>query len=254
MRLLFTKKDFNYSNFVVEFLAELIEDYKNRRLSNTVLIRQILFTGYEALWLISLSAVSISGLLILQGNAVFSGFTQSDVFFTIFVNAVIRELSCLITALIVLARSGTAIATELGNMQINNETESLISMGISPVSYLVIPRVIGVIAAIVTLTVYFNIAALAGGWFITLFFAPYDISEFIMDLFSVLSAPDILMSLLKSFMFGFAIASVSSYQGFKVTYASTEVPQRTIKAVVYSIGSIIVIDIILSLLYYLILT
>jgi len=241
-------RDFILYNF--EIFNEIIEFYSQWKINRKVLFRQILFTGFEAFTIITLIAIVIGGLIIIEGNTILSNFGQSKLLFTILVSVVTRELGCVLSAFIVTARSGTAISTELGNMVVNREIDALHSFGISPVSYLVLPRLLGVIISLITLTIYFNVAALFGGWIIASFFYPINFFDFMNSLFQELTISDIMISLVKSFVFGYIIAVVSSYQGLQVVYARTEVPQRTIKAVVFSLSSVIVADIILTILYY----
>lgn len=237
-------------SFIFEVLQKIFTFHKERNISTIVLIRQILFTGYEAVGIILLMAVSIGGIIIIEGNAILPGFPQSKIFYNILVSVVTRELGCLLTAFIIIARSGTAIATELGNMVVNKEIDALLSFGISPVSYLVVPRIFGVVISIVTLSLYFNAAAIIGAWLISAFFAPVNLPDYLYLIFSELTIKDIASSVLKAFSFGFAAASIASYQGLRVNNASTEVPQQTIKAVVKSLTAVILLDVIITVLFY----
>jgi len=151
---------------------------------------------------------------------------------------------------LIVARSGTAISTELGNMKVNQEIELIDSIGISPISYLVVPRMVGVTVACVVLSIYFNLAAFLGGWWVASFVRPIPFSEFSNMLLKTLSIQDIIQSIIKSLVFGILISLISAYQGLKVDKAITEVPQRTIKAVVYCISTIIITDISITLVFF----
>lgn len=245
-----TKTTLYFFGFVLEVSRYFFSFRKNARISKLVIFRQILFTGFEALSLISLAAIAISGIMIIEGNSMLPGFGQSKMFYSIFVSVVTRELSCLLTAIIIIARSGTAISTELGNMVINHEIDSLLSIGISPISYLIIPRVLGVLISIITLSIYFNTIATLSGWAINNLFFSINIAEYYNRIISEITIRDVFASLLKSTLFGFFIAIVASYEGLKVVIASTEVPQRTIKAVVRSLTAIIIIDAAVTILFY----
>ena len=238
---------FSYS---FEVLLQMLRFYKQRQIGKIVLYRQILYTGYEAFNLIALIAFAIGGIIILEGNAILAGFGQSKIFYTILVSVVTRELACLLTAFIIIARSGTAISTELGNMVINQEIDALQSFGISPISYLVVPRLFGVVISMITLTVFFNAVAIVGAWLMSILFYTINFYDFIYFLFSELTIKDILSSVSKSGAFGIAIALISSYEGLRVSFASTEVPQRTIKAVVKSLTWVIILDIVITALFY----
>jgi len=236
--------------FITETITELSRIRSNRHVSIMVVMRQILFTGVEALPLIGFIALAIGGLVIMQGYAFLSTFGQGIWVHKILVMVVVSELSGIITALVVIARSGTAISTELGNMVVSREMKLLKSYGISPIGYLVVSRILGVMIAMLVLTIYFNIIAVLGGWLFSQLFNHLEFSAFMNDFLAVLTLPQVLMSLLKSIVFGWIIAITASYQGMSVINASTEVPQRTIKAVVISIFAVIITDIAISWLFW----
>ena len=239
-----------FFQFASETIAELIAFRMNINIGFIVLVRQILFTGFEALGIISLVSIAITGLIIIQGNSIIPGFSQSAIFNTIFVSVITRELSCILTAFIIVARSGTAISTELGNMAVNLEIESLISMKISPISYLVVPRLVGVTVSMVLLTIYFNLMSILGGYFMSLIIGDVSFIDYVFTILANFTIADILSTLFKSALFGIIISTVSSYEGLRVSFASTEVPQRTIKAVVQSLGMIIIFDIAITILTF----
>ncbi len=243
-------KEINYFlGFVIEVLRKLFTFHKQKQIGFIVLLRQILFTGYESLPIVILIAICIGGLIILEFTTFLGSTAQGNMLYTILVTVITRELGCLMTAFIVIARSGTAISTEMGYMVINKEIELLMSFGISPISYLVVSRTVGVVVAIFTLSIYFNLAGLVGGWMFSYFFSKIPFNEFAQNLLSAMTFTDVLQSVVKSICFGFAIALISCYQGLKVNFASTEIPQRTIKAVVYSITTIVFLDVIITLVF-----
>jgi len=224
--------------------------WKTRKVSLPVIIRQILFTGVESLPIVTFVALGVGGLIILQGYNLLSNFGQGNWIHTILVSVVIRELSGIFTALIVIARSGTAISTELGNMVVNREIDLLRSFKISPLSYLVTSRVTGVVVAMIILTIYFNITAVLGGWVFSSMFSRIDFLSFMSGFTNTLRVMDILLSAIKSWIFGLIIALISCYQGLQVKSALTEVPQRTIRAVVLAMVFVIISDVALTWLFY----
>lgn len=244
-------QNLSFFNFMVTVVSEFFSKRELKNLTYLVTARQILFTGYEALSIITLAAVAVGAVIVLQGNSVLDNFSQSPMYYTILVAIIPRELSTLLTALIVIARSGTAISTEIGNMNINNETLAIYSFGISPIAYLAIPRVIGMVVSVVCLTIYFNVAAFASSWFVNFLSDAVIPSHFLFELFNAMSITDLLMGVIKSTLFGFFIGVISCYNGFKVQRAITEVPQRTIKTVVNSVASLVLLDIFVTALFYL---
>lgn len=238
-----------FLSFSMETMYKIVSFSKQTNVSSLVLLRQILFTGYEALLLLIIIGTSIGGLIIIQLGPLLQSFGQTQLLYDILVMGVTRELSCVITAFLIVARSGTAISTELGNMKVQQEIELIDSIGISPISYLVVPRMVGVTVACVVLSIYFNLSAFLGGWWVASFVEPIPFSEFSNLLLKSLSLSDIAQTLIKSLWFGILVSLISAYHGLKVERAITEVPQRTIKSVVYAISSIIIFDILITLLF-----
>lgn len=237
----------DFFRFVVQVIKDFSVFHKQTNVSYLVLLRQIMFTGYEALGLVIIlgAALGFSTIHIL-GNLLMP-FGQQDLTYTVLIYGVIREASVILTAFLIAARSGTAITTELGIMQTHKEIEFLNSIGISPVSYLVIPRMIGVVVASVVLSVYFNIFAVVGGWFLTSLFKNLSFVEFSRLFLRELSIADIVLSIFKSFLFGLIVSLLACYHGFKVKKSYTEIPQRTIIAIVSILSTIIIVNILIDI-------
>lgn len=213
-----------------------------------VLILQLLFTGVEALPIISLISLGIGGVIIVQGVAILPQFGQGEMVYDILVLIIVRELGPVLTALILAARSGTAITTELGNMIVSHEIEAYESVGIDPVSYLAVPRLLGLVASMILLNVYFDIFGLFGSFVVTSMMNPIPLKEYLENLLQVLTAWDLFISFLKSFVFGYIIAVVSTYHGFRVNHAITEVPVAAIKSIGNCFSYIIIADAIITVI------
>lgn len=220
----------------------------SRKQDKKVLIMQLLFTGVEALPILSLISLGIGGVIIVQGVAILPQFGQGEMVYDILVLIIVRELGPVLTALILAARSGTAITTELGNMIVSHEVEAYESVGINPVYYLAVPRLLGVVGSMILLNVYFDIFGLFGSFLVTSMMNPIPIKEYLENLLQVLTAWDLFISFLKSFVFGYIIAVVSTYHGFRVNHAITEVPVATIKSIGNCFTFIIVADAIITVI------
>lgn len=220
----------------------------NSKLDRKVLIMQLLFTGVEALPIVTLISLGIGAVLIVQGVAILPQFGQAEMMYDILVLIIVRELGPVLTAFIITARSGSAITTELGNMIVSHEIEAYESVGIDPVSYLAVPRLLGVVGSMIILNVYFDIFGLFGSFIVTFMMNPIPVNLYVKNLLEVLTAWDIFISFLKSFVFGYIIAIVSTYYGFKVNRAITEVPVATIKSIGNCIVYIIIADAIITII------
>jgi len=215
-----------------------------------VALRQVLFTGVEALKVVSVIALLMGAAVIVETFSILPGVGGKSVMGNVLVVVVIRELGPILTAFIVIGRSGTAISTEIGYMVVNHEMQALEMMGINPLRYVVLPRLIGVAVAIACLSFYFNIIALFGGYGVARFFVNYPFVSYITDLGHAMNGWDLLMSGIKCLSFGFMVALVCSYEGFSVRFSFTEIPQATTRAVVKSIYFCFIINILITSLFY----
>jgi phospholipid/cholesterol/gamma-HCH transport system permease protein len=231
-------------------IRESLKLNSHRGVGWRVVVNQVLFTGVNALAIILLIALSLGAVIIFEGSQLFS-LGQNSLLYTILITIITRELGPLLTAFIVMARSGVAIATELSNMVISHEIEAYMAVGINPISYLVVPRFLGVTVSMVALTILFSVGGLAGAWFVVQFVQPVPAGEYFTNLVTHLSPTDLIASVVKSVAFGMIIAVVSSYHGFQANQSPTEVPVLVIKAVGRGFGLLIIVNIIITLVYLL---
>jgi len=244
-------KNFLYAaGFFFQVLKETFFFVRRKQVGFRVLVMQILFTGVEAISIIAVISLGLGAALIVQGVNLLPQFGQGKLIYTILITVITRELGPILTAFIIIARSGTAIATEIGNMVTSHEIEAYISVGINPISYLVVPRFLGMIIAMLMLNLYFNIFGLVGSYFITQLIRPIPFLEYFRNLLAQLSAKDIFSSLLKSFVFGVIISTVATYNGFRVQRSSTEIPQYVIKSVGQGFIYCIIANAVITLIYY----
>ena len=225
-------RDYAYAlGFFFLVLRETALFVRRKQVAFQVLVLQILFTGVEALSVVSLIALSIGAVIIVEGGTILPRFGQTSLVYSILIVVITRELGPILTAFIIAARSGTAIATELGNMVVSHEIEAYISVGINPISYLVVPRVLGVTISMMALTIYFNFFGLFGSFLVTQLIKPVPVLEYFRALLRALQLRDIVSTLVKSFVFGVIVSVVATFQGFKVSASVTEIPRAAIKAV-----------------------
>jgi phospholipid/cholesterol/gamma-HCH transport system permease protein len=246
-------KNFFYAmGFLFNVLKESALFFRrSRRVGTKVLVNQILYTGLEAVKISAILAMGIGAVIIIAGSSILPQFGQSQLMYSILITVITRELGPLLTAFIIIARSGTAIATELGNMVVSHEIEAYVSVGINPIAYLVAPRFLGVSISLLILGIYFTVFGLLGSFLVVQFLKPIPFLEYWGNLIVTLKPADVFFSLLKSLVFGMVVAIVATYQGFKVERAITETPLAGIRAVGQGFVFCIFIDAALSLLSYL---
>lgn len=216
-----------------------------------VVSSQIYFTGWQAMPLISVLALATGSIVILQSSAQLSLIGSASMIGNLLVVIIVREVGPLLTALVVIARSGTAVASEIGNMRANREIEALESMGINPLSFIVFPRIIGGVISVICLAYYYIVIALFGGYLSTRLLHDMPLKFYNDSLVQALAAEDIFLFLIKTGFGGMIIFVVSCYQGLLVKRSSHEVPQVTTKAVVDSIIYVTVFNLSVTTLFYL---
>lgn len=217
----------------------------------SVISAQIYFTGYQALPLISVLALASGGIVIMQSSTQLSILGGNEMIGNLLVIIIVREIAPLLTALVVIARSGTAVASELGNMKVNRETDALEVMGINPLSYIVFPRLVGGVLSVLGLAFYFTMIALLGGYLVTSLVHDLPFVFYVESLAQAFTAEDVLLFVAKNSFSGAIIFVVCCYQGLLVQNGPEEVPQFTTKAVVNSIIYVTVFNLGTTTLFYL---
>jgi len=226
---------------------------RHSQASFKILIMQILFTFVHALGITTLLALAIGAAVNIIGVPFLTMLNQQQLMYTLLIVIITRELGPLLIAFIVIARSATAIATEIAGMVISHEVEAYISVGVNPIEHLAVPRFLGVTISLVLLNVYFSIFGLAGSYIVAQLFSSTSMEYYFTSLLQYLTIQDILMSIIKSIAFGAIISIVAIIKGFSVERATTEVPVAGLKAVSSAFALCIVVNVLLSALYYVVL-
>lgn len=223
------------------------------RTTRTVLVRQILFTGVESMGFICFIALIAGMSLVLQAQVWLTKFGLSDRVGPLLVAVVFRELAPLVVTFVIIARSGNAVATELGQMRIHGEVRALEIQGIYPGTYLVLPRVLGLTASIVCLTIFFCAVSLASGCVFGLLFQEQNATagNLVGGITGAIGPADVLNVLAKTVVPGLFVGIISCTEGLSVGRAATEVPQAASRAMKRSFIWLFVISAIVSVLTYL---
>jgi phospholipid/cholesterol/gamma-HCH transport system permease protein len=213
------------------------------------LVRQIYFTGASATGGIVLRGAFIGTLIIAYVIEVLNADAALAVKMLLWV--VLREVGPLIAAVLVIHRSGTAIATELALREISGEMASLRRMRIDPYDYLVVPRVAGMAVANAALTLYVQIIAVGGGIVLASVIIQVPLAELLTHFFLLASPLDFVYSLIKSVLFGAAIAVVACYHGLNPGGRSINaVPRAAIRAVTEALLLVMLLNVIFAYLVY----
>ncbi|MEO5667601.1 MAG: ABC transporter permease [Bdellovibrionota bacterium] len=246
----------SFATFFASFVEELFSSVARDRVLSRgdirrVVARQVKFTGQQAFRLVAIAAVFVGGMTVAQSAAQLQRWGGSQALGPLLVGVIFRDLGPLLTALIVISRSVSAVASELSSMKSNGEIEMLKASGISPLSYLVFPRVAGGAIAILFLTMHFVWIALAAGFVAAQFFVVLPWSRFLSDLLGAVGPTDIFIFFVKTLGTGFIVFSLACFYGLRISGRNYEIPQATTQAVVASFLMAFGLQICLSITYYL---
>ncbi|MCH2108548.1 MAG: ABC transporter permease [Polyangiaceae bacterium] len=212
-------------------------------------IRQIFYTSFQTLSMVSVVALLIGATLVAQ-TELLGGTIHRDIAARIVVAIILREVAPLVTAIIVTGRSGTAIATELGVMKVNQEVIGLASLGIDPPRFLVWPRILATTLSVPLLTVFFSAAAVLGGLAVAFLMDSEGVGEWQVGVSMGLTPWDLPLLLVKSIGLGAIIGWVCSYYGLEVGVPPTEVPQKASKAIVRTLVALIAFNATMTVAFY----
>lgn len=211
------------------------------------LIHQLYFVGNKSLPIIVICVSFAAVVIILESSFHMKLVIQNDSLVPGFAALLIlRELGALITALLLCSRVGAGYASEVGTMQITEQIDALKMLGIDPINFIVVPRLLACVLGCVFLTVIANITCLVAALFISEFSLGYTASMFLTSMRRFVQFQDLVFAVIKGAFFGAVIPLIACYYGFNCKQGAEGVGKATTNTVVMASLAIIVIDFILS--------
>jgi phospholipid/cholesterol/gamma-HCH transport system permease protein len=220
-----------------------------KRLRIPSIARHIYETGIQAIPIVSLIAFLISVIVAYLGAQQLQQFGAEIFTVDLVAIAVLREMSPLLTAIIVAGRSGSAFAAEIGVMRLNDEIDALQSMGVNHFEVLVLPRLIGLVIALPLLTVIADGMGLAGGALLSSVLLDISLDQFLPRMQDALAPTTFWAGIVKTPVFALVIALVGTYRGLQVRESSRELGRLTTVAVVQSIFLVIFADAVFAVVF-----
>jgi phospholipid/cholesterol/gamma-HCH transport system permease protein len=163
--------------------------------------------------------------------------------------AMAREMGAMMTAIIMAGRSGAAFAAQIGSMQANEEVDALTTMGLSPMEFLVLPRMLALVLMMPLLTLYADLLGILGGAFVGITMLGLAPTQYFHETQSFLNLTDFSMGLIKGVVFGVLVALAGCLRGMQCGRSSAAVGMAVTSAVVTGIVFIIFSDAILTVVY-----
>ncbi|WP_410498421.1 ABC transporter permease [Chitinibacter sp. S2-10] len=202
-----------------------------------VYLKQVYFTANEAAWLMFLIGFALGGIVVAQLHGQYG--QSRDAAMRLLGSLTFTELAPFLTVLIIMARSASAIAIELASMRINGEVRELGRMNIPVNSYLVLPRVFGMMSSSMLLTACMAFGAMLGG---ILMIAGWDASYQVLAIERVLRVSEVALCLAKAASFGLAGGILACHAGLHVQLSATEIPRAASRAVMRGLFALFALD------------
>jgi len=228
----------------------LIGPFRGKELRWGRAFHQAMAVGIEALPILSTITFFVGLILALQGAYELRKFGALQYIAGGVAVSMTRELGPLMTAIVVIGRSGSAFAAEIGTMKVTEEIDALTTMALNPVQFLVTPKFLAMILMLPCLTTWADFMGVMGGAVFGMTGATFTFGGYIQATLDALLRRDIITGLIKSVMFGAVITAVGCYEGFETGGGAEEVGRSTTSAVVMSIFLVIVVDLIFTSLFY----
>jgi phospholipid/cholesterol/gamma-HCH transport system permease protein len=200
------------------------------------------FIGIGSIFLVSLTAAFVGGVLALQLVDGFRDFGAENQTGAVIGLALAREVGPVFAALMVTSRAGSAMTTELGSMRVTNQIDALVTMAVNPVQYLVVPRLVAGFVMVPVLTMLFNIVGVCGAFFVAVTLLGLDPGVFMDRLKWLVDWDDVSQGLIKAMVFGIAVTLIACRQGFYAEGGAAGVGRATNRAVVHSAIAILMLD------------
>jgi phospholipid/cholesterol/gamma-HCH transport system permease protein len=213
-------------------------------------VSQAMQVGVRALPILSLITFFIGLILALQSAYELRKFGAITFVANAVAISMTRELGPLITAIVVIGRSGSAFAAEIATMRVTEEIDALETMAIHPVDFLVAPKFLAMIIMLPCLTIWANTMGILGGSLFGVTQADFFFGRYIRASLDALFLRDIVTGLIKSVVFGIAITAVGCHEGLSTGAGAEEVGRSTTRAVVVSIFLVILVDLVFTTLFF----
>lgn len=203
---------------------------------------QMEFVGVKSTGIIVLTAFFSGAVFALQVGKVYSLFNMESMVGATVGLSLTREIGPVFAALMVTARACSSMAAEIGTMRVTEQVDALETMAVEPIQFLVVPRVWASVIMVPLLTVLYNFVGVIGAYLVGVHVLHISEGLLLSKLYYYVDVDDFVSGLIKAAIFGFFIAAISCYEGYKTRGGAQGVGRQTTRAVVISSVSVLVMD------------
>jgi phospholipid/cholesterol/gamma-HCH transport system permease protein len=231
-------------------LAALVFSPLKRGRSFERSVHQAMTVGVRAVPIITLITFFVGVIIALQGAYGLQRLGAMHLVAGLVAISITRELGPLVAAIVVIGRSGSAFAAEIGAMRVAEELDALKTMALDPVAFLVSPKLAAMIVMMPCLAIWSDLMGILGGALFGVTGAGFTFGSYLIATRETLALRDVTTGLAKSLFFGIVITAVGCYEGFSTGAGAEEVGRSTTSAVVISILLIVLIDLAFTYVFY----
>lgn len=205
-------------------------------------LRQMEFVGFGSAFIVLLAGLFTGMVFAFQSLFAFRKFGAEDLVGPTTTISIARELAPVMTSLMVAGRAGSSMATEIGTMKVTEQLDAMSTMAVSPIQYLVAPRILASMLMMPVLVMLFDCSGFFGAYIVSTMREFLDPGIFLQQTFYMLDPPDFVEGMIKATFFGLIIAWVSTYKGFMTAGGARGVGLAATKAVVISSVTVLIVD------------
>lgn len=238
------------AQLLVRALAHAVVSPLKRSMNLRRAIHQAMAVGVSAIPVISFITFFIGVIMALQGAYELKRFGAIHLVADMVAISITRELAPLVTAIVVIGRSGSAFAAEIGTMKVTEELDAIETMALHPIAFLVTPKLLAMLVMMPCLTIWADLMGVLGGSAFGMIGANYTIGTYLAATRDALFMRDVITGLVKSLVFGLVITGVGCQEGFLTGAGSEQVGRSTTSAVVTSIFLVVFVDLIFTTIFY----
>jgi phospholipid/cholesterol/gamma-HCH transport system permease protein len=213
-------------------------------------VHEAMAVGVGAIPITSLITFFVGVILALQAAYELERLGATQLVANLVAIAITRELGPLITAIVVIGRSGSAFAAEIGTMRVTEELDALKTMALDPVAFLVVPKFLAMAVMLPCLSIWADLMGILGGSLVGVAAGGYTFGGYMLATRDALLLRDVTSGVVKSVVFGIVITAVGCREGFTTGSGAEDIGRSTTSAVVISILLVILIDLIFTALFY----
>lgn len=204
------------------------------------------FMGVQSIFIVGLTGTFSGMVLTLQTSYALRAFSAEGRVGGLVAVSLLRELAPVFSAIMVTARAGSAMAAELGNMRVTEQIDAIATMGVSPVQYLLSPRLLAAVTMVPLLCILYSCLGMCGSYLVGVILLEGDPGVFMQSVRDTAVPKDLFMGLIKAAVFGFIISSVSCRHGYYASGGARGVGLATTRAVVESAVTLLIANYVLT--------